>query len=88
MSTASRALIFERPSTRTRLSFDVGIHELGGHPVVLRSDELQLSRGESVRDTALVLCRGFGGMNVALVVRANAACAGESATSSSTGGLK
>ena len=39
-------------------------------------------------DTALVLCRGFGGMNVALVVRANAACAGESATSSRTGGLK
>jgi ornithine carbamoyltransferase len=53
----SVALIFEKPSTRTRLSFDVGIHELGGHPVVLRSDEMQLSRGEPLRDTALVLSR-------------------------------
>ena len=53
----SVALIFERPSTRTRLSFDAGIAELGGHPMVLRTDELQLSRGESVRDTAYILSR-------------------------------
>jgi ornithine carbamoyltransferase len=53
----SVALIFQKPSTRTRLSFEVGIHELGGHPVVLRADELQSSRGESPRDTALVLSR-------------------------------
>ena len=53
----SIALVFERPSTRTRVSFEVGVHELGGHPVVLRPDELQLSRGESARDTAMVLSR-------------------------------
>jgi ornithine carbamoyltransferase len=51
------ALIFEKPSTRTRLSFEMGVCELGGHPVVLRADEMQLSRGESPRDTALVLSR-------------------------------
>jgi ornithine carbamoyltransferase len=53
----SVALVFERPSTRTRISFDVGVHELGGHPVVLRGDEMQLSRGESIPDTARVLSR-------------------------------
>jgi ornithine carbamoyltransferase len=53
----SVALLFERPSTRTRVSFEVGVAELGGHPVVLSERELQLSRGESVRDTALVLSR-------------------------------
>ena len=53
----SVALVFDRPSTRTRVSFEVGVAELGGHPVVLREGELQLARGESVRDTALVLSR-------------------------------
>jgi ornithine carbamoyltransferase len=53
----SVALLFESPSTRTRTSMESGIVELGGHPMVLRSQELQLSRGESVRDTALVLSR-------------------------------
>ena len=53
----SVALLVERPSTRTRVSFDVGVSELGGHPLTLKSDELQLSRGESARDTALVLSR-------------------------------
>ena len=53
----SVALVFEKPSTRTRVSFEVGVSELGGTPVVLRGDELQLSRGESVGDTARVLSR-------------------------------
>ena len=53
----SIALVFEKPSTRTRISFEVGVAELGAHPVVLRGDEMQLSRGESVGDTARVLSR-------------------------------
>jgi ornithine carbamoyltransferase len=51
------ALFFERPSTRTRVSFQVGVAELGAHPLPLRADELQLGRGESVADTARVLSR-------------------------------
>jgi ornithine carbamoyltransferase len=53
----SVALVFDRPSTRTRVSFETGVFELGGRPLVLREGELQLSRGESPRDTALVLSR-------------------------------
>lgn len=53
----SVALVFQKPSTRTRLSFEAGVFELGGNPMVLREDEMQLSRGESPRDTALVLSR-------------------------------
>ena len=49
------ALVFEKPSTRTRVSFEAGVVELGGHPMVLRSGEMQLSRGESVKDTARIL---------------------------------
>jgi len=60
----SVALIFEKPSTRTRLSFEVGIHELGGHPVLLRPEELQLSRGEALRDTAIVLSRHVAAIGV------------------------
>jgi ornithine carbamoyltransferase len=56
------ALMFEHPSTRTRTSFEAGIVELGGHPMVLRPGELQMARGESVRDVALVLSR-----NVAVI---------------------
>jgi ornithine carbamoyltransferase len=64
LAARSVALIFEKPSTRTRLSFEVGIHELGGHPLVLRSDELQLARGEALRDTAIVLSRHVAAIGV------------------------
>jgi ornithine carbamoyltransferase len=61
---SSVALIFEKPSTRTRVSFEVGVHELVGHALSLRQDELQLSRGESLRDTALVLSRQVAAVGV------------------------
>lgn len=51
------AMIFEKPSTRTRVSFDVGMRQLGGKTIVLSGDEMQLGRGESVADTARVLSR-------------------------------
>jgi ornithine carbamoyltransferase len=60
----SVALVFEKPSTRTRLSFEAGIFELGGQPIVLRGGELQVSRGESLRDTALVLSRHVAAIGV------------------------
>jgi ornithine carbamoyltransferase len=58
----SVALIFEKPSTRTRVSFEVGAAELGATPVVLRGDELQLTRGESFGDTGRVLSRYVHGI--------------------------
>jgi ornithine carbamoyltransferase len=58
------ALIFSKSSTRTRVSFEVGIHELGGRPLFLNRNDIQLGRGETIADTARVLSRYVHGLVV------------------------
>lgn len=58
------ALIFSKSSTRTRVSFEVGVHELGGNPLFLNKNDIQLGRGETVQDTARVLSRFVHGLIV------------------------
>lgn len=60
----SWGLVFFKKSTRTRLSFEAGIYELGGHPMVLQADDLQISRGETVEDTAKIFGRFLHGIVV------------------------
>ena len=62
LAARSVALLFEKPSTRTRVSFEVAVTELGATPIVLRADELQLTRGESIADTGRILSRYLHGI--------------------------
>jgi ornithine carbamoyltransferase len=61
------AMIFEKPSTRTRVSFDIAMRQLGGSSVVMNASDMQLGRGETIEDTARVLSR----MVDAVMIRAN-----------------
>lgn len=79
LSRKTLAMIFQKPSTRTRISFQVGIHQLGGMGMSLGFNELQLGRGETVADTARVLSRYVDGVMARVYAHADivelAACA-------------
>ncbi|AAB98885.1 TPA: ornithine carbamoyltransferase [Methanocaldococcus jannaschii] len=53
----SVAILFEKPSTRTRMSFDIAVYELGGHPLIMNQNEIHLGKKESIKDTAKVMGR-------------------------------
>lgn len=65
------AMIFEKPSTRTRVSFDIGMRQMGGHALLLNGAEMQLGRGETVADTARVLSRYVDAVMIRTTSHAN-----------------
>jgi len=62
LDTLAIGSIYEKPSTRTRVSFEVGINRLGGYPLTLLKNDIQLGKSETVGDTSQVLSRFLGGM--------------------------
>ncbi len=58
------AMIFQKASTRTRVSFEVGMYQLGGHALFLNTNDMQIGRGEPIKDTARVLARYVDGIMI------------------------
>ena len=74
------AMIFDKPSTRTRVSFDVGIRQLGGESITLTGQEMQLGRGETIADTARVLSRYVDGIVIRMLDHRSVAELAQNAT--------